>query len=327
MNRVVSCVALAVLLSIAPLARAQDAAAATEVAAPADYGPLIDSAVEEFAAGRWAEARALFGRAQAMYPNARALRGVGMAAYELRDYVEAYRALGDALVATRRPLSAEQRAQVEALRARTENFVGRFALEPAAAGATLTVDGRAVPLERTLLLGIGDHELDLVEPARAPRRASVSVRGGEVDVALAFPPAEALPVAPPTPGPSVALGDPNPEPEPAPAASSGGSAWPYVLLGVGAAGTIAGGTLLGVGLSDYSTVSGATVGSAEWADLESANARTVTLQWAGAALAGVGLAAVVTGLAWALGESGEEARARDAWVSFGLGSVALGGRF
>ncbi len=325
MNRVVPCVALAVLLSIAPLARAQDAAAATDAAAPADYGALIDSAVEEFAAGRWAEARALFGRAQAMYPNARALRGVGMAAYELRDYVEAYRALGDALVATRRPLSAEQRAQVEALRARTENFVGRFALEPAAAGATLTVDGRAVPLDRTLFLGIGDHELALLEPARAPRRTSVSVRGGEVDVALAFPPTEALPVAPPTPGPSVALGDPDPEPEPV--ASSGGSAWPYVVLGVGAAGTVAGGILLGVGLSDYSSVSGATAGSAEWADLESANARTVTLQWAGGALAGVGLAAVVTGLAWALGEPGEEARARDAWVSFGLGSVALGGRF
>ena len=319
-------VAFAALLVVVQPARAQDAVAVVEPAVPAEYASLIDSAVEEFAAGRWAEARALFSRAQAMYPNARALRGAGMAAFELRDYVEAYRSLSEALVATRRSLSAEQRAQVEALRARAQNFVGRFALEPVAAGATLSVDGRVVALGPTLILAIGEHELTLSEPSRPARRTSVNVLGGEADVAVVFPPGDTIAAA--APETVVALDPPRAVPvQSAIPRRSTASAWPYVIVGVGSALTIAGAIFLGLGISDASTVSDATAGSAEWADLESAYDRAPTLQWTGGALLGVGLAAVGTGIVWAVGQSGADADDGETWVALGLGSLTVGGRF
>src|SRR5262249_43441282 len=58
---------------------------------------LIADAVAEYDAGHFEEARALFRRAQAEAPSARTLRGIGMASFELRDYVEADRALAAAL--------------------------------------------------------------------------------------------------------------------------------------------------------------------------------------------------------------------------------------
>jgi len=319
-------VALAALLAATQPASAQDAVAVVEPDVPAEYTALIDSAVEEFAGGRWVEARALFGRAQAMYPNARALRGVGMAAFELRDYVEACRALEGALLATRRPLSVEQRRQVEALRARALNFVGRFVLGAVSAGATLSVDGHVVPPGPTILLSIGDHELVLSEPSRAPRRISIAVRGGEADLAIDFPEGDlSAAVAPEA---VVALDAPRTRPSRGDTRDeSTGSAWPYAVVGVGAALTVAGAIVLGVGISDYSTVSGATAGSAEWADLESAYDRAPTLGWIGGALLGVGLASAGLGVVWAVTRGGEHADDGETWVALGLGSITVGGQF
>ena len=76
---------------------------------------LIGDAVAEYDAGHFQEARALFRQAHEKPPTARTLRGIGMCSFELRDYVEATRALGASLRETRRPLTAEQKRHAEAL--------------------------------------------------------------------------------------------------------------------------------------------------------------------------------------------------------------------
>jgi outer membrane protein assembly factor BamD (BamD/ComL family) len=65
-------------------------AAATARAADDDTTPvsvLIGDAVAEYEAGHYQEARALFRQAHEKQPTARTLRGIGMASFELRDYV------------------------------------------------------------------------------------------------------------------------------------------------------------------------------------------------------------------------------------------------
>jgi tetratricopeptide (TPR) repeat protein len=77
----------------ASLARAQEASAGSRE----DYKALIKQAVQEFEAANWPEAFALFKRAHDIEPNARTLRGIGIAAYEMRDYVQSIGYLQTAL--------------------------------------------------------------------------------------------------------------------------------------------------------------------------------------------------------------------------------------
>src|SRR5437868_2687260 len=82
-------------------------AAAPVVKEPAEspqYRALLEEAVGEYDARRYEEARALFRRAHDLSPNARTLRGIGMASFELREYVEALRSLEGSLADKRRPL-------------------------------------------------------------------------------------------------------------------------------------------------------------------------------------------------------------------------------
>jgi len=114
-------VALGVLSASAPTAEAQNAR------------NLTREALREFERGNFEEARALFLRAHELEPSARLERGAGMAAFEVRDYVEAHRLLQRALASDERPLTADQRAETEALLGRTQAFLGRFrfAVQPA----------------------------------------------------------------------------------------------------------------------------------------------------------------------------------------------------
>ena len=49
----------------------------TASAQESEYDRLLDDAVAEFGQGHWTEALAFFGRAHAILPNARTLRGMG----------------------------------------------------------------------------------------------------------------------------------------------------------------------------------------------------------------------------------------------------------
>jgi hypothetical protein len=181
--------------------------AATARAADDDSTPisvLIGDAVAEYEAGHYQEARALFRQAHEKSPTARTLRGIGMASFELRDYVEATRALTASLRDTRRPLTAEQKRHAEALLARAHTFVGRFNMKLKPAGSSLFVDGHPAELEPDgiLLLAFGRHQLSLRCSTCSPaeKDEDINVAGGERrEIELALGPAP-LPSATDTSG-------------------------------------------------------------------------------------------------------------------------------
>jgi hypothetical protein len=184
----------ALLVGWIHLARAADRAADANADTPA--AQLIGDAVTEYDAGRYDEARALFRLAHQKAPTARTLRGIGMASFELRDYVEAARTLAGALREERRPLTEEQRRQVEGLLARADTFVGRFSPQVRPASAELLVDGQVAPREPdgSLLLGFGHHRITARCASCSPTEKvfEVEVAGGErKEIEIVFaPPAE-----------------------------------------------------------------------------------------------------------------------------------------
>lgn len=185
------------------------------------YQALIDEAVVEFRDQRFAEARALLWRAHHLSPSARTWRGIGVASFELRDYAIAHRALSAALADERRPLTEEQRAEVEALLERTRRFLGAYRPVVRPPSAELFVGGQPAELEEDgrLLLPLGTHAV--TARARGYRDASQTllVQGGEdAELVLALEPDDAPPADPP-PRSAAHARPPAPEAEAAPRAT------------------------------------------------------------------------------------------------------------
>lgn len=150
-------------------------------APPPGYAPLIDEAVAEATRANFMEARALFARAHALYPNARTLRGLGMMSYELRAYAESISYYEQALLSNERPLDAELRADAEAQLNRARRFVAelKFALTPPA--TRISVDGVPALIGASGLLRLdpGHHTLLFEAAGYRSETRSVNVRGGE----------------------------------------------------------------------------------------------------------------------------------------------------
>jgi tetratricopeptide (TPR) repeat protein len=113
--------------------------------------------------------------------------------------------------------------------------------------------------------------------------------------------------------------------EPAPTPAGGAGPAPWIVVGVGAAVVIGGAILLTVGLLDRSSVEGAPRDTV-WADVAGAYDRAPALMVTGDVMIGVGLAAVATGIVWAI--MAPSPAASDS-VSFGVGpgGFAVRGRF
>ena len=171
--------ALAVLVGIClwcvpePTARAQGA--------PPVYGELIGRAVREFDAGNFEEARALFSRAHATYPNARTHRGLGFVEFELRNYGESIKQLEAALSSQVKPLTEELRRDTRDVLERAKGFVGRVLIVATPEPNRILVDGvPAGPAEKdALVLRVGDHVIELSLSGYAAERRRVSLKGGE----------------------------------------------------------------------------------------------------------------------------------------------------
>lgn len=147
-----------------------------------EYRTLTDAAVEEHALGHYAEARAMFAKAHALYPNARTLWGMGVASFEERLYVDAIRLLKEALAHGVKPLTAAQRKEAETLIERSSAYVVRVHIALTPAHARLTVDGLEVERgpEGEVELDVGEHQL--VASAEGYAELSRAVRwaaGGE----------------------------------------------------------------------------------------------------------------------------------------------------
>lgn len=186
------------------------AAAQTDV-----YRALTDNAVEEHALGHYSEARALFAQAHAIYPNARTLRGMGVASFEERLYVDAIRLLKAALVHPVKPLTAAQREATEALIRRSSSFVVRVRIALSPRHAHLTVDGRDVEPNEQGEVEVDSGEHHLVATAEGYDDLSRSVRwsagGGPLALEMRLVPLAGEPAARPvqaqdraSPGPAAA---------------------------------------------------------------------------------------------------------------------------
>jgi hypothetical protein len=230
------------------------------------YRQTTDEAVREFEAGHWEEARALFKRAHEISPNARTLRGMGMAAFELRMYVQAIRELDAALREQRKPLDAELRAHVQQLMDKAREFVGRVkpVLDPP--DAKLLIDGREPMLETdgSVLLDVGTHVISASADHYKPSNVRLAVEGG-TDQVLRVPLEPLLAVQAvvpaldsehPLPAPSQGPA-PSPSPQPAttPPPNQDSNLGTYAFIALAGAGAfgIASGVFWLVGDGQYKT--------------------------------------------------------------------------
>ncbi len=293
------------ILFVTSLAAAQ---AEPEDSPPPEYEQLVQQALEESAAGRFEEARVLFRQAHAVFPNARTLRGIGMVAFEVRDYPDAIRNLRQALAAERRPLTDAQRAEVTDTLERAYDFVGRYDLDAVPEGATILVDGHEAEsdADRTLLLPVGRHAV-VVRTAARSWDGRWTVRGGENEpLPIVFDTPEPLTAPAPAPAaPVVAAPPPPPDPMP-----------PTVVTIVGAVVAAIGIALLVAGLVDVATVQNAGPGT-EWSSLSGAYGRAAPLTATGIAALALGGATAVFGGIW-LGVASSADAGSPAPTAFGV---------
>jgi hypothetical protein len=170
---------LAAALSSNDFCSAQEAAA--EQTEPSGYRAAVDSAIGEYEAGNFAEARSLFERANGMFPNARALRGMGMAEFELRNYAASIYFLEQALAAPVKPLTPELRSETDALLARARGFVGRVRLTVEPLDASVSLNGTAVQLgpDHMLTLIVGDYAMVVSAQGYGSEQRQLRIAGGE----------------------------------------------------------------------------------------------------------------------------------------------------
>jgi len=194
------------------------------------YRALIDDAVAEYDAHHFEESRALFRRAHQLAPSARTWRGIGMAAFELRDYVKSLRALEASLVDSRSPLTGAEREEVQALVARARVFVGHFVIHLLPKEAVLSIDDAPTTLDDgdILMLESGHHVLTAAADDRRTETREINVVGGERrEISI---------ILPPMPRPDIGL---TSEP-PANGAESSRARWWFAGAGALAAGTVGG---------------------------------------------------------------------------------------
>jgi tetratricopeptide (TPR) repeat protein len=166
-------------LALAPWLSSPAEAQAPESNEPPAYRATVEQAVEEYDAKHFDEALTLFVRAHEIYPNARTLRGAGMAEFELRHYDESAQNLQAALDSKERPLVGALREQTAALLARARGFLATVTLTFEPTSAQLTVDGLEVPASPRLSLRIGEHVLRASAPGHRGETEILRVRGGE----------------------------------------------------------------------------------------------------------------------------------------------------
>lgn len=292
------------------------------------YHEAINRALQEFNLGHWTEAKVFFREAHARKPSARTLRGIGMACYESRNYVEAIDYLSQALTNTVQPLTAEMRNAANKLIEQSKRFVMRASIELVPKNADLFIDGKPVSLaaDGSVMLDPGEHEISAAAAGYATMQRRVNSEGGserQLHFALS-PQAGAREASSPkvSPAPAGAVAE-----APAPVDveehdAEGSSLMPWLAIGGSVAVAATGGVLLGLGLSDKAAVEGSRAGGS-WAEKKKANERAVPLQAAGGVMLGVGLAGLAASLAWQLWPSEEN----DVALDVGPGFVTFRERF
>ena len=265
-------------------------------AASAQYEDTLQRALQEFALEHWVEAKILFTRANALRPNARVLRGLGLVCYELRQYVQAIEYFEAALLSSVQPLTAEMTQDVHTFLARSRDFVSQVKLEVQPSSAEIRIDGGPAPrvaADGTFLLDPGPHELVIAAAGFEQQSRTLFAEGGkQSSLSLVLNPLRANDETRATPNSST-----PPAPvrvDPAPPASRLG---PWLAIGISGAVAVAGGVMLGVATVDKHRVENPDP-SPTWSDYEDSYDTASALFPVGAVMLGVGVAGVAAGLIW-----------------------------
>jgi hypothetical protein len=270
---------------------AEAAAQPTAPAEPTEYQALIAQAVREFDAQNFQEARALFVKAHASYPNARALRGLGVAEFELRNYRSSADHLTQALASQVKPLAGALRAQTEETLARARAFLGELHLTVHPRWARVSIDGAPIDIVdgTPVVLQVGDYLLEVRAPGYLAEKRPLSVHGGDRHE-LAIRLTKLEPEAPEEPNAAATPGSAADQ-------ASGAGAWPWVVVSASGAAAICGGVLVALAQSDIDTVERVERGQ-RWSDIEGAYDAAPTKSTAGFALLGAGIVGIGAGLIW-----------------------------
>jgi hypothetical protein len=241
-----------------------------------------------------------------------------MASFELRDYVEAYLTLRDALESDVRALTDRQRGETEELRDRAGSFLGHLFVEtvPELAEVTIDLEPMTPDPDGNIYVNVGEHSIQVVADGYVPQTQRFMVEGGEgkrIRIVL-----EEIPPPPPPPPPE----------EPSP--------WPLILMSTGGAFLVA----TGVGVGWYVNRKNETqkcvdaendpmFGCTNLGTLE--GQRDAALAFT-LVMAGIALSAGMTGLIlWLTDDTGDpeepDGDAARAFCAPSLGAVVCAGRF
>jgi tetratricopeptide (TPR) repeat protein len=307
---------------------AAPALAQSKRADSADYQKLVQQALHEYELGNFSEAKSFFAQAHALSPNARTLRGLGMSAYELRNYVEAIGYFDQALNSPDRPLTVPMRGEVSQLLKQARGFVTRLRVKLEPASAELRIDTRPVSKDAAgfVMLDPGAHELVAEARDYEPATRTIRTDGGEeltVGITLHAAGQAKDEAAVEAPAPLAAT-----EPTKQAARQATSSVGPWILIGVSAAVTIAGGVLLALTVSDMNKVEKAPPGSAYvTGGYKDAYDRVLPMSVAGFSALGVGVAGLVGGVVWKVASTGGPEETAGAKLDLLPGEIRLHGRF
>jgi hypothetical protein len=303
-----------------------------------EYQKLVKQALHEYQLGNFSEAKAFFAQAQALSPNARTLRGLGMSSYEMRNYVEAIDYFDAALHASERPLTPPMHAEVTQLLGQARAFISRVKLSVQPATAEVRVDTHPVrrDADGSILLDPGTHEL-LIEAAEYESTTrGIRADGNEMlSFSVSLRPLHATPepvrqvATESAEAEAPVLPEPARTAAPAPTArEASSSAGPWLMIGASAAVAVTGGVLLGVALSDKSKVEHPYTNVEDgpyYADYVQADRRVFPLSVAGIAALSVGATGLAMGLIWKLNAGVEDESAPR--IEATAGGVRVRGRF
>jgi len=199
---VVLCATLGILPWPSPgHAQSQPESASDRAALQSDYDQVIDRAVTAFQAEDYAQAHELFEQAHALQPNARVLRGLGIAALRLGHYTEAKRQLEAALADKRQPLTATHRSEVSKLLAWIRGNLGILELrwKPREPADTRVFCDDELVRDHVLVLLPGPHRLSVSAAGFKPQIHVEQVRAEETQTLDLKLEPEVPPPASPTP--------------------------------------------------------------------------------------------------------------------------------
>jgi hypothetical protein len=196
--------------------------------------------LELYEQGDFEQAAVAFETANKLNPSYKILFNIAQTENELKHYARAIEAYRGYLAGGGSGISAERSDQVQKEIARLEPLVGEIALIGGAKGAVVLVDGErrgTTPVESSIVVDLGDHEVVVKRGATEMHRERVRVGGGmRVRLELGE---EQEPV-----GPVDVDVDVDEDGD-----GGGRRVWTWVALGVGAAAGIGAGVTGGLAIS------------------------------------------------------------------------------